>query len=403
MENIPELTYSQRPCPICGKSERALLFPQRFAEFSAEGLLAGYDVVTCRHCGFCFGDHIPGQDAFDRYYEVMSKYEIAQRPATPMDHNQQRLLEVVPFIERAAQHNQAILEIGFASGQLPHLLRERGYGKLQGIDPSSSCAHIARECYGIPVQCGTFSSITLAEPQADLVILIGVLEHIHDLSQAMQVLRALVPDAGRVFITVPDASHYAQGIDAPFQEFSVEHINFFGPLSLANLMSANGFEQLFCESASVHANANTITPVVHGAFAKRAASTGFGLNVVSRDDGTEPALREYVDKSHREHQQVVPVLQRLADGRQPLIIWGAGAHTLRLLAQAPLAQANITSIIDSNPRYLGKRIGSVPVVGPDQRPDDDASILVSSRVYQDDICRQIRERLNWKNQVITLY
>jgi len=35
-----------------------------------------------------------------------------------------------------------------------------------------------------------------------------------------------------VFITVPDASRYAAGDDAPFQEFSLEHINYFGPQSL---------------------------------------------------------------------------------------------------------------------------------------------------------------------------
>jgi len=43
------------------------------------------------------------------------------------------------------------------------------------------------------------------------------------------------------YIEVPDASIYYKGEDAPFQEFSPEHINFFGPDSLRNLMITNGF------------------------------------------------------------------------------------------------------------------------------------------------------------------
>ena len=399
-----DLPLPSRACPVCRGDEREVLYEQRFAEFSEEGLLAGYNVVVCDDCGFCFGDHIPNQAAFDRYYQVMSKYESSWRPPNPSDPDRARFEATLPIIARAARPEERILEIGCASGQLLHVLKESGFTRLRGIDPSPACGKIARDVYGISVDCTTFSRLKATEPVADLVILIGVLEHICDLNQCLSVLKTLVPVGGRLFITVPDASSYSTGVDAPFQEFSVEHINYFGPVSLANLLSAYGFEQLFCERETLQANVRTVTPVIHGAFIKSAEMSASSQGKPKLTDlDTETGLRKYISKSEREHEVVVPVLEELARSRQPVLVWGAGAHTLRLLAASPLAQANIVGVVDSNPRYQGKSITGLPVLGPESWSSENAAVLVSSRVYQEDICSQIRDRLGWPNKIITLY
>ncbi len=49
---------------------------------------------------------------------------------------------------------------------------------------------------------------------------------------------------------VPDATRFAMSPDAPFQEFSIEHINYFTPVSLVNLMGRYGFSEVFSEQAS---------------------------------------------------------------------------------------------------------------------------------------------------------
>ena len=399
-----ELTQPARACPTCHGKQREVLYRQRFAEFSEEGLLAGYNVVVCRDCGFCFGDHIPAQNAFDRYYHVMSKYESNWHAPNPDDPDRLRFENMAPIIARAARPEERILEIGCASGGLLNVLKEHGFTRLHGIDPSPTCGKIAREAYGISVDCETFSSLNPTVPVADLVILIGVLEHVCDLKQTMNVLKTLVPVGGRLFVTVPDASRYATGEDAPFQEFSVEHINYFGPASMANLLDAHGFDQLFCERGTIQTNVRTVTPVIHGAFIKRAENaSAANWKPCQPDAETEAGLREYISKSEREHQAVLPALEALVRSQEPVLIWGAGAHTLRLLAASSLAQANVVGIIDSNPRYQGKSIAGLPVFSPKSCPNQNATVLVSSRVYQEDISRQIRERLGWKNKIVTLY
>ena len=69
-------TQKDRVCPVCKGDNKSLLFRQRFTEISEASLLAGFDVVVCRNCGFCFADHFPSQVVFDLYYREMSKYEI---------------------------------------------------------------------------------------------------------------------------------------------------------------------------------------------------------------------------------------------------------------------------------------------------------------------------------------
>jgi hypothetical protein len=155
----------------------------------------------------------------------------------------------------------------------------------------------------------------------------------------------------------------------------------------------------------IQANVRTVTPVLHAAFERHASAptmaTARPLPEVDRE--TERGLRNYIAKSNLENQAVAVVLEKLACSGRPLAVWGAGAHTARLLAGSTLAQANVLGIIDSNPRYRGKKLGRWPIVGPSQAPSGQTAVLVSSRVYQEDICLQIRNRLGWTNEIITLY
>jgi len=86
------------------------------------------------------------------------------------------------------------------------------------------------------------------------------------------------------------------------------------------------------------ANARTVTPVIHAAFEKLPPGT---RQQRVKDKDTVRGLKRYVTQSRNDNEAVQPVLNRLAESRQPVIVWGAGSHTLRLLATSRLAQANL--------------------------------------------------------------
>ena len=237
-----KLRKAARTCAVCEDDNTHLLYSQKFSSYSNSGLLTGYDVVACHSCGFCFADNIPDQKVFDVYYREMSKYEAGDRDSKPTEYDLAKFEVMAATIESHLQDKKTrIVEIGCANGHLLSLLKKRGFINILGVDPSPACAKAAFQLYEIPVLTNTLSDIKIAENSMGFLILSGVLEHIRDLDFVMKTLNNMLSNGGGIYIVVPDASLYAYGEDAPFQEFSTEHINFFGPTSLTNLMRKYGF------------------------------------------------------------------------------------------------------------------------------------------------------------------
>ena len=122
-----------------------------------------------------------------------------------------------------------------------------------------------------------------------------------------------------------------------------------------------------------------------------------------KDLDTARGLECYVTQSARDNDSVQPILNQLAISQQPVIIWGAGSHTLRLLATSRLAEAKLTAIVDSNPRYQGKSVNGIPIVKPDAIRGSQESILISTRVFQQSIKSQIKDGMRLDNNLVTLY
>lgn len=388
-----------RPCPICGADRKTVLYRQRFEAMSGNNLLLGYDVVACESCGFCFADDIPDQAAFDRYYRDMSKYEHGDRAGRESDYDRGRFRQVAEVVRDFLPAPDArILEIGCAAGGLLHTLGTMGCTQLAGVDPSPACADAARRHYGLDVSAATLNDLSAAGRSWDFLILAGVMEHVRDLDGAVCKLASLLPAHGRVFLVVPDATRYGEGSDAPFQEFSVEHINFFGPTSLASLMGRHGFREVGHRRGVIEVSQRTSTPVLYAAF-----EFDRKTRAPQKDLDTAAGLVEYIRQSSEQDRRIQHVIDGVLDKSRPILVWGTGAHTLRLLATTRLGEAKILAFIDSNPKYQGQALRSVPIIPPAEVHRYDAAILISSRVYQQEIVAMIRNELKLQNPVFTLY
>lgn len=390
-----------RPCPVCQSEERKLLFHQQFSSFSAGNLLRAYDVVACNRCGCCFADKIPPQKVFDVYYRDLSKYEGNSSMYTESRYDRGRFATMVSFLQKhTPDPDSRVVEIGCANGLLLAMMREAGFRNLTGIDPSPACAVTAGKQYGINVLTHALSDIPLPAGSVDLLILVGVLEHVRDLTGSLERLRQLLSDKGRCFIAVPDASQYHRGEDAPFQEFSVEHINFFGPESLHNLFAVHGFKSTQQEQVLIEVNHKTITPVLMMLFEK---SAPLHESKTHRDTETEANLTKYIAMCRAQEEQVKRIIDGVVDAKESIAVWGTGAQTLRLLENSRLKDADIRAFVDSNPKYQGKLLQGVPVISPAALKDRKEAILISTRPYQAEIEAQIREQLKLNNKVIKLY
>lgn len=393
---------NSRNCPICNSHSKKVLYHQKFSKLSGTNLLDSYDVVSCNQCGFCFSDNIPEQEMFNEYYRNMSKYETTSINSNISKYEIEKMNSMasilIPFIENVQSY---IVEIGFGNGVLLSILKKSGYENLLGVDPSHQCCETITKKYGIQSIVGNIDNIGLKENSVDLLILVGVLEHLCDLDSSLKKLHSLLKSNGKIYVVVPDASQYHLGEDAPFQEFSIEHINFFGVDSLKNLMNQYDFGFISHEQNILEVNYKTKTPVLHSVFTKNEISH---LNEsFQKDEVTGSNLKLYIDKSKQSEQKIHQIIEKIIQKREGIIIWGTGSQMLRLLESSRLKEANIIAFVDSNPKYHGQKIHNIQVLSPDRLVQYDCPILISSRAYQNEIEIQIKDQLQLKNSIIKLF
>jgi SAM-dependent methyltransferase len=369
---------------------------------SSCSLLKGYDVVVCQQCGFVFANNIPSQKYFDHYYKNMSKYENSTPLLKESGYDKKRFLKYLdqfePFIK---SKNESIIEIGSATGGLLSILNERRYNNILGVDPSPLCVRSAKENYGINTFEGSINDVYKLTQKFSVLIMVGVLEHIRDLNDSLEKIKNLLSYKGRVFIVVPDASQYQNGTDAPFQEFSIEHINFFGQLSLNNLFRKHGFKKLLSVQSSVEPNYNTITPIITAVYELKEFEKDSSIE--EKDTVTKEGIIKYIEKSKQIEKKIKYNINSIVKLNKKIFIWGTGSHTLHLLAVSNLSNANILAYIDSNPRYQGQKIKGIPIISPEEISGRPEPIMISSWVYQHEIEKQIREELHCDNELIRLY
>lgn len=213
-------------------------------------------------------------------------------------------------------------------------------------------------------------------------------------------LRKILNTSGKIIIIVPNDSECHNGVDAPFQEFSIEHINFFGPGSLNYMLRRNNFELSCIDQDLIEVNNKTFIPVILSVYSKEELSNN---KVILNDPTTVTNLVRYVDKSDEQEKSIRHTIHEIVEKQNPVYIWGAGAITLRLLAKTNLKKANIIGFVDSNPKLHGKYINGIKILSPNTLINTQDQILILTKAFQDQIEFQIRNDLHIKSDIIKTF
>lgn len=316
-----------RPCPACGDERATLLHRDQFAPIVGLSEPEPWDVVSCEGCGMCFVRNAPAQPDLSAYYANASKY----RKATPGDR-----LRLPGTADRIAAEfpnlGTRILDVGCGSGLLGHLLIERGYESVTGVEPSGDGQEF-------PLRRVERSLSAFAGQRFDLAVLCGVLEHVVDVGAFVKELKPL---ASTLYLEVPNVRGWLEHPTAPFQEFSTEHVNFFSPDSLTRTLGRSGFRVTHWEEGAV-----IQTPT------QRAANL---IAWAVPSSGDDVLVREYVGRSAQQ-------LRQMEFGSGPCVVWGCGTLTRRVW-KVLSERRDVRAVTDSNPVYHGHKIGTVPIVHP---------------------------------------
>jgi SAM-dependent methyltransferase len=367
-----------RPCPVCASTAASTIFTNRMVP------CAGYDfsapILQCLACGACYaGTALPAYD-LNQYYANFSKYDTLSSSSyiSPLD--RERAGMAVAFLAPLLESIGSVLDVGCSAGFFLSTLRDAGVKDLVGIDPAMEATQVARSLFDLDVlkaQAETFAEYD----KFDLVCLMAVFEHLLEPWGLLNgVARQLKPGA-RVLIEVPDAGAFdrpgTNGPLEPFGEFSNEHINFFSIGDIRRLAHSVGLEVERWQSVrSING-----PPGLFALLQKRRAApalvdadTGSTLSAVNSSE----SITRYVAKSLRVMEDVERRLRECCGDE--VLIYGAGNHTCRLMAQSPaLAGCRVPAIFDRNHHLHGARMANSTILPPAQIAEfPDLPIVVST-------------------------
>jgi len=393
----PAEVYPHRKCPICGNLGTELIFEQRFSSLQEAGLLKGYNVVSCKSCGGVFSDHLPDSKKFAKYYASASKYEFSHRGGQQHSEEIDRVAGLAKWLAGHIPKDCSILDVGCATGELLLRLRSEGFTDITGLDPSHECTKRARRLHGLSMIRGVLEARKAGKKRYGTVILSAVLEHIPDISKFIKNLKSWMASDGFLVIEVPDLEFFKNTKNAPFQELSVEHVNFFSAASLKNLLGAFGFKVVRKRNFICAAAPGGIT----GAVLTMVGQLKGSSKTPKLERTSKSAMKEYIKISRKTLEKEKSVIRKIVAAGRPILVWGTGTLCQRLLAQGELVKDNIISFVDSNPHYKGKLLAEVPIISPEQIRCN-APILIASWGFQDEISTTIKKHLKLKNRIFTL-
>ena len=141
-----------------------------------------------------------------------------------------------------ADRSGPVLDIGTATGALLVALRDLGFTSLHGVEPSPDAARKAQGAHGLDVVVGDMRRPRALGAEFGLVSYVAVLEHLVDPRRhAARGRRPSRPDGSFSSASLTRV-RFSDHVDAPFQEFSVEHINYFTTRRSRTLLGAVGLE-----------------------------------------------------------------------------------------------------------------------------------------------------------------
>jgi SAM-dependent methyltransferase len=400
-----------RRCPVCGSDAGEVLHTQSFAAVAEIGNSDSVDIVSCATCGVAFSDIPMQQEDLDTVYRDHSKYadtsmykgdgpDGALPPDAPWD--LERLEGTADYLSGViGDRTMRVLDAGCATGSLLGFLSARGFGNLVGLDPSPIASAAARRLHAVDAIAGSFITPPADIGKFGLVVLSHVLEHLGDVTAAVRSMSDLLEPGGLVYLEVPNAVRYVDHLVAPFHDFNTEHINHFSAATLRRLMASHGFSEVDSGEKVVMCSPTFTYPALYGLW-RHGGNASVMQASAAPDTLLTAALRCYVEQSHELMQRINDGLRERIDVARPVVLWGAGQLSLKLLSDSVLSELPIAAIVDSSPQKQGLHVGDRVVEPPSAVKDPAACIVIASIHHEDAIERTIRVEMGLPNRIVKL-
>jgi 2-polyprenyl-3-methyl-5-hydroxy-6-metoxy-1,4-benzoquinol methylase len=201
-----------------------------------------YPIVRCTNCGFVFAGQLPEEKFLRSLYDDVIDPEAARRESQspPWVAHQLRLASLL--LERAGREKGTvrILDYGCGYGAIVRALQGPAI-ECVGVEPSPSAREAAEASASLDEIEGSFDGLILSD----------VLEHLPEPLATLSELRERIRDGGWICASVPDfrprrleatLADIAAGRPFTREMNPWEHLNYFSPATLAQMLERAGFD-----------------------------------------------------------------------------------------------------------------------------------------------------------------
>ncbi|OQA89341.1 MAG: Ubiquinone biosynthesis O-methyltransferase [Elusimicrobia bacterium ADurb.Bin231] len=204
-------------CPICGSDKSEIIFRHaRLANIkrtyatrdSRKKLITNLDTSLCIDCGMLYRMPLMTSEELDRYYR--DSYYMTYNVNTSSIKNRDELtlwekkyIKYFRFLERnkISIKNKRVLDAGCGKGFFLAAAQKRGAGECVGIEPSSLCCQkIDNKRYNFTILNKCIKAVSCEQTGFfDLIVCIGVLEHLSEPLVDLKVCRSLMNENGYMY------------------------------------------------------------------------------------------------------------------------------------------------------------------------------------------------------------
>ena len=331
----------------------------------------------CTSCGF-----ISNTSFNPKLTEYSGRYEETQGFSETFNAFHHALAE--RLIERHDLRGKDVLEIGCGKGEFLTLISELGNNRGIGFDPGYHEERNPGSAENQVTFIKDFYSEKYAHHKADFICCKMTLEHIHNTSDFVGMVRKAIGDNADtlVFFQIPDATRIIR--DAAFEDIYYEHCSYFTPGSLGRLFRSQGFRVLSLETEYDD----------QYLMIEAKPEVGAAAEPLPQEDDLEDMRHLVADFPNKCREKLDAwnqcLLSYAKDGKK-IILWGSGSKAVSFLNTLS-AGTQVEYVVDINPYRHGYYMPGTgqEIVAPEflrnYHPD---VVIVMNAIYRDEIQRDL--------------
>lgn len=381
----------KRRCACCNDNKGELLFEVNFYDEN-EYLPHHYNIVCCNSCGFTFADSEASQDDYNRYYANCDEYaeDDSVKLGNLISGTTYEAIgkKIASFVKKDA----SIIDVGCGSGLLLALLKEYGFLRLTGFDPSIEAVSVLAK-RGIEGRVGNIFENRDICQKYDLVLSTCVIEHIFDLNSYIENLKSFMHAKSVLFLALPAVEGFPDFICPRPNYFNQEHINYFTIGSLDNLMGKHNLRRINDDCFFIY-NKEKYSFVIYEMSDEK--------KKIKKDEKSKEYINLYLDREREKTKYTRELINRIITEEKQIVVWGTGQFIKQVLSDTPYLIEKIAFFIDNNGEKQGKTIGGKLVWGAEHLYEhQDKEIVVASMLHFEMIKKQI-VHMGLKNKITSL-